>query len=107
MGQNRAQPTKIDRAAFEAALVKLEWDDSKPLSRKQYITSIYVAYAQALGRTFGQASYWIVFPIHSHTQARASYLAEDFSKAYFLHTTRNPLQNMGSGAKHILKEPAF
>jgi hypothetical protein len=104
MGANLDEPTRIDRDAFVSYL---GWDNGRTLSRKDYIASVYIAYAKALGRSLSANRYWLVFPIHGHHVPHAEFLSEDFDKAYFLHTVREPVQNMGSGVKHIASYPVL
>src|SRR5690348_15155848 len=44
MGQNRDEATRIDGLLFGRALKELGWDAHAPLARRDYITSIYIAY---------------------------------------------------------------
>lgn len=102
MGPNRNEATFVDREAFEYYLSR-EWERDK-LSRKSFITSVYIAYNKALGRVIDPKA-WLLFPIHSLPQRFGKQLAEEFSTVRFIHTIRESFQNMGSICSHINKNP--
>ncbi|OGT35028.1 MAG: hypothetical protein A3F11_07425 [Gammaproteobacteria bacterium RIFCSPHIGHO2_12_FULL_37_14] len=99
MGSNMNEQVHVDQELFSTYLSSM-WNDLTQLTRKDFIISIYLAYNQALNRTIDSSS-WILYPIHSLPKKYALQLTSDFSKVYFLHMIREPIQNMGSTAKHI------
>lgn len=99
MGANQNEMVYIDKTKF-MNLLREYWAASQPLTRKTFICSIYIAYNLCLNKTF-TADAWLLFPIHSLPKEYAYNLIEDFSQVNFLHMHRDPIQNMGSTAKHI------
>ena len=99
MGLCMNEKVFVDRDQFTKYLLGL-WSEFSILTRKDFIVSIYLAYNQTLGRLIDSSS-WILYPIHSLPKKYALQLVKDFSKVYFLHMIREPIQNMGSTAKHI------
>lgn len=99
MGENQNERICIDKNKFTACLAKL-WGEVGVLTRKYFITSVYIAYHQTLEQPI-DSSAWLLYPIHSLPQPYALQLVSDFSQVFFLHMIREPIQNMGSTAKHI------
>lgn len=103
MGINRNEAAFVDREAFEYYL-SLEWQDE--LTRKNFITGIYIAYNKALWRVIHEDA-WILYPIHCLPEKYGRQLTEDFNTVRYIHTVREPFQNIGSLCSHISKNPAF
>lgn len=99
MRHNKDYVLKIEKNIFTDHLVKI-WLNETHISRKLFICSIYIAYNKTIGREFNDNAI-IVYPIHSLPKQYAEYLTQDFSSTFFLHMIRNPINLVGSLAKHI------
>jgi hypothetical protein len=103
MGIRHDEKACVDKNLFEQYL-QAEWEGLDNISRKQFIVSVYRAYSKALGRSINEEGY-LLYPIHSLNKKYALWLIEDFSEVRFLHIIREPVQSIGSLAKHINKNP--
>jgi hypothetical protein len=59
-----------------------------------------------LGNTYNENAY-LLYPIHSLNQRFAKIIINHFDNVKFLYTIREPLQAIGSAAKHINKDRAW
>lgn len=105
MGPNHDEQAYVDKQSFESYL-QAEWEGLEKVSRKQFVSSVFKAYNKALGRTVDETGY-LLYPIHCLPRKYALWLVEDFSEVKFLHTVREPIQSIGSLAKHINKNPGW
>jgi hypothetical protein len=101
LGDHKNELALIDKTAFLNNLAA-QWQSSPFISSKLFVTSVYLAYHQTLGRTVSDNAY-LLYPIHSLKKKYASILVNDFDTVKFLHMVREPLQSIGSAAKHINK----
>lgn len=99
MGPDADQKTFVGREAFRKELLRLGWDSPTNLSRSDFIQSVFVAYANTLGRKVNAKRQWIIFPIHSLPRSYAEYLLQDFDQVRFIHTIREPIATIGSALK--------
>ena len=72
----------------------------------RYLTAVYRAYHECLGRPYSESSY-ILYPIHSLNKRFAKIIVDNFECVRFLYTIREPVQAIGSAAKHINKDRAW
>lgn len=101
LGQQKNEIAHVDKDLFIQYLTE-ELQSSEQIIRKEFITAVYVAYNKSLGRNIPEDPY-ILYPIHCLPERYAKYLVEDFATVRFLHTVREPVQSIGSLAKHINK----
>ncbi len=101
LGEHRNELALINKITFLNNL-EAQWQTSTFISSKLFITSIYLAYHQALGKKTSKNPY-ILYPIHSLKKEYAEILVNDFDTVKFLHMVREPIQSIGSAAKHINK----
>jgi Sulfotransferase family len=62
-------------------------------SRRTFFKLLHVAYSVALGRLPTGRRPLIVYAQHRRDDKRAQYLVEDFPRARFIHTVRDPISN--------------
>lgn len=105
LGTNRDEAAVIDREVFSRFLNEA-WQDKDQITRKEFLDAIYIAYNQTLGRDVTKAEY-ILYPIHCLPIKYANALVEDYEIVRFLHSVREPVQSIGSLAKHIDKNPGW
>lgn len=103
LGPNKDEKASVDKSTFIRNVYEL-WSQYQPLDCKKFISSVYSAYNACLNRSFSPDA-WLLYPIHSLPKERALDLVQHFSKVYVLHMHRDPIQNIGSGAKHINYHP--
>lgn len=101
LGEHRNQLAIVDKSLFLDGLRK-RWEGQEHISSKTFVTSVFLAYHEAIGRQIKPDAY-ILYPIHSLKKEYAALLIQDFKCVRFLHTVREPLQSIGSAAKHINK----
>lgn len=100
MGPDKNEVACVDRERFTTYLY--EECASETVTRKDFIVGIFRAYNRALGRPIDDNA-WILYPIHCQPQQFAKQLADDFELVRFIHTVREPIQNVGSIANHVSK----
>ncbi|MBN9542970.1 MAG: sulfotransferase [Alphaproteobacteria bacterium] len=103
MGDNHNKNASIDKDLY---LKYFEDFFPEKFTRKDFYISMMKSYNLALGRDITNAQY-MVFPIHSQKKSVAQALCEDFEHVYFLYMLREPIQNIGSLAKHIAKNTVW
>lgn len=86
----------ISSAQYYAAVrAVLEFYGSWPAefleSRRAFILFVHIAYELALGRRPRSSQPLIVHALHGNDDVRARHLVEDFPRAKFIHTVRDPI----------------
>ncbi len=98
MGINQDEVIEVNYKEFMDNL--LNCLEGEVINSKNFIISIYIAYNLCWNKKFNDSDI-ICFPIHSMGEDHARYLTNDFKEVYFIHTIREPIQNMGSIMKHV------
>src|SRR5579885_1227663 len=101
MGKHMDGKVAVDKSRFEAALAAA-WSALPELTRRDFIVSVFTCYNAVLGRPLAD-DVVLMYAIHSQPPRVAQALRKDFGEVKFLHMVREPVQNMGSGMKHIAK----
>ncbi len=78
-----------------------EWPPEFLESRRAFFLFVHIAYNLALGRRPGSSNPLIVYAQHAWGDTVATYLVEDFRKAKFVHTIRDPISS-SNGMFHYL-----
>lgn len=71
-------------------------------SRRTFFLFVHIAYNLALGRGPATSQSLIVYPQHLWNDQWAEYLVEDFPKAKFIHTIRDPIALVDRGVDYWL-----
>lgn len=98
LGENQDESIEVNYEQFMNNLA--ECLDGEKINSKNFIISVYMAYNMCWNKKFNDDDI-ICFPIHSMGREHAKYLANDFKEVYFIHTIREPVQNIGSIMKHV------
>lgn len=98
LGPNHDQIAHVRKDRFEELLgVYFEHNE---MTRRNLFVGAHLAYGLCLERDLAE-ELWVLFPIHGRPKAVANALLEDFPKAKFLYTVREPLSNFASGLAHF------
>ncbi|MHB1947006.1 MAG: sulfotransferase [Gammaproteobacteria bacterium] len=96
LGENRNENIAVDRMIFAANLMlELGRDE---LNLKNFITSVYLAYAKTRGIKH-KDDCWLLFPFHQNPPQYAKVLAKSFPAIKFIHMVREPIQCLASGIR--------
>lgn len=71
-------------------------------SRKAFFIFLHIAYSLALGRRPVSSHPLIVYAEHLHDNVTAKHLVEDFPRAKFVHTIRDPITTCDRTFQHFL-----
>lgn len=105
MGSSYKEIVSVNQDQFTKSL-NARLSNLTQITRKEFLIAVYYAYNDALGRDTTNAEY-LLYPIHSLPSKYAKQLKEDFEVVRFLHSIRNPIQSIGSMAKHIANNPGW
>jgi hypothetical protein len=78
-----------------------KWPQAFLESRRAFFLFVHIAYNLALGRRPASSNPLIVYAQHAWGDTVATYLVEDFPKAKFVHTIRDPISS-SDGVFHYL-----
>jgi len=98
LGADKNITLKIDANAFSCALQSL-LAPIVTLTRRHLFVAVHYAYHRALGLQIPN-DFVIVFQAHNYSDKVVLDLLNDFPSTKFLHSTRYPLQALGSHIKH-------
>jgi hypothetical protein len=104
LGDHQDELACVDEAVFTQKLKAYFQKDT--LTFKSYLVAVFRAYHESLGKPYSNDSY-ILYPIHSLNKRFAKILVDNFDCVRFLYTVREPVQAIGSAAKHINKDRAW
>ncbi len=100
LGPERREIAGVDRGKLEGYLHAALADD-KPITRRRLFEAAHMAYAMARGQQLADWGLQILFPVHGEPRAVAAALLEDFPLAQFIHTLRDPGDNVASLVRHL------
>lgn len=100
LGQDRSSIAGVDRSLLELKLrTALQFE---PVTRRKLFEAGHLAYAQARGQLLEAKGLRIVFPIHGEGRGVAGAILEDFPFARFVHTIRDPADNLQSSSAYVI-----
>lgn len=72
-----------------------------PITRQRLFAAAHAAYAIARGQDLDPHGLQIMYPVHGEIRGVAAALIEDFPRAQFVHTLREPVSNVASMIRHL------
>lgn len=99
MGESGNQRIEINKDEFFLHLGKL-LDEAGNITRKKFITAIFLAYNLCNGREFSDDSI-ICLSAHEASLNYVQWVLEDFEEVYVMHMMREHVQNLGSLMKAL------
>jgi len=100
LGPERLEIAGVARHALEGYL-RAAFADGRPITRRSLFEAGHLAYALARGQEIVPHGLQILFPIHGHPRGTACALLEDFPRARFFYTLREPVANVASSIEHM------
>jgi hypothetical protein len=99
LGEGRNELAGVPRERLEGYL-RAAFATGRPITRQSLFEAGHLAYALARGQHLAGGSLQVLYPIHGEPRAVACALLEDFPRARFIHTLREPVANVASAIQH-------